>query len=105
MACPPARWTSSTTFRPDASLTSATTTFAPSPANSNADSRPMPLPAPVITATLSASLPMSPSFEEPSPFPARHDLVELALLGLEEVKVMRDDLVAGGLFRQPAPGA
>src|SRR5512142_2789084 len=101
-ALPPAFSISATVSRPAASLTSATTTFAPSRANRRADSRPMPLPAPVMTATLPESLPMSTPLEKPSPLPARHDLVELALLGPQEVEVMGDDLLAESLFRERA---
>src|SRR5438552_16454469 len=101
-AFPPAAPISSATPRPAASLTSATTTRAPSRANRSADSRPMPPPAPVMTATLSSSLPISASLEEARPFPARDHLVELALLGPQEMEVMRDDLLAERLPRHPA---
>ena len=46
-----------TTSCPSASLTSLTTTCAPSEANSSAAARPMPLAAPVISATFCASRP------------------------------------------------
>src|SRR5262245_17868309 len=66
----------------------------------------MPLPAPVTMATLFSSLsfpmPTSASLEKPLPFPARDDLVELALLGPQEVEVVLDDVLAERLLREAA---
>ena len=58
----PAPVSSSVTWRPVSSLTSATTTAAPSLVNSRAAAAPWPLPAPVMTATLPSSFPMNASF-------------------------------------------
>src|SRR5687768_1096823 len=54
-ACPPPATTSSTTDCAAGSVTSATTTFAPSTANMRAATRPMPLAPPVMIVTLSCS--------------------------------------------------
>ena len=57
-ACAPAPVSSAVTCFPVSSLTSATTTAAPSLANRRAAAAPWPLPAPVMTATRPSSFPM-----------------------------------------------
>src|SRR5687767_15862262 len=55
-----------------------------------------------MSATLSFSRMLRP-LEIPSPFPAGHHLVELPLLGAQEVEVVLEHVFAERLFRHPAP--
>src|SRR6059058_6586499 len=102
-AIPPAAATARTVSSPAARCASATTTRAPSAANASAAARPMPPPPPVMTAVRPASRPAmvisilrsrSCPLEVPPPFPRRHRLVELPLLGAREVDEVLDHLGA-----------
>src|ERR1700730_14100065 len=69
------------------SLSSATTTFAPSPRNRSAYARPIPWPAPVMIATLSCRRPTVP--------PVRGRLDAFRLRPVDEVEALGDDRLAG----------
>src|SRR5438093_9463201 len=108
-AIPPAAATARTVSSPAARCASATTTRAPSAANASAAARPMPPPPPVMTAVRPASRPAmvisilrsrSCPLEVPPPFPRRHRLVELPLLGAREVDEVLDHLGAEGLAEE-----
>src|SRR5881392_308749 len=103
MAWPPAAWTSSTTDRAAGSVTSATTTFAPSAANMRAATRPMPLAPPVMIVTLSCSRIerlllggglMLAALQIALALPVVHDRVVHLLLDARRVQVVVDDVLA-----------
>src|SRR5512140_694069 len=100
-ASPPAARISPTVACAALAFRSTATTRAPSFAKRIALSRPIPLAAPVMRATFPFSL-MSCPFEEARPLPGRDDLVELPLLGPQEMEVVLEHGVAERLARKGA---